>query len=53
MTNQIGGTELADMKAMQKQAIRFQTQMNISSMEFNLKMAAKDAEKKAWDKVHG
>ncbi len=47
------GSSLAEMKAMQNQALQTQTEINKQSMLFNTAMAAKDAEKKAWDKVHG
>ncbi|MFI0397160.1 hypothetical protein [Paracoccus jiaweipingae] len=42
-----------NMQDMQTKALKFQTEMNTRSMLFNSAMAAKDAEKKAWDKVHG
>lgn len=47
------GSSLAEMKTMQQQALQTQTEINKQSMLFNTAMAAKDAEKKAWDKVHG
>ncbi|AGT08871.1 hypothetical protein JCM7686_1770 [Paracoccus aminophilus JCM 7686] len=51
-TQGLGGM-LADMKSSQQEALAFQTEVNKQSMLFNSAMAAKDAEKKAWDKVHG
>lgn len=47
------GSSLAEMKSMQEMALKTQTEINKQSMLFNTAMAAKDAEKKAWDKVSG
>ncbi|SMO45144.1 hypothetical protein [Paracoccus laeviglucosivorans] len=47
------GSSLAEMKSMQAQALQTQTEINKQSMMFNTAMAAKDAEKKAWEKISG
>ncbi|MDO5621562.1 MAG: hypothetical protein Q4G24_08850 [Paracoccus sp. (in: a-proteobacteria)] len=47
------GASLAEMKSMQQEALRTQTEINKQSLMFNTAMAAKDASKKAWDKVNG
>ncbi|WBU57192.1 hypothetical protein [Paracoccus sediminicola] len=47
------GSSLAEMKKMQETALATQTEINKQQMLFNSAMAAKDASKKAWDKVSG
>jgi uncharacterized protein (DUF885 family) len=47
------GSSLAEMKSMQDTALKTQTEINKQTMLFNTAMAAKDAEKKAWDKISG
>lgn len=47
------GKMLADTKAENAQMLAFQQSMNTQSKLFNSAMAALDAQKKAWDKVHG
>lgn len=47
------GKMLSDTKAENAQMLAFQSAMNTQSKLFNGAMAALDAQKKAWDKVHG
>lgn len=44
---------LGQMGSQMSEALGFQSELNAMSKDFNSAMAAKDAEKKAWEKVKG